>query len=486
MNNAKGKEKDAGKGEPPKPTAKELEIKSTVMENDLMSARSARSDATQLVLQFKKQLQEAALQVEKKAETQQSRIEFLTRTLNSAEKEKDKLISRIRQFENESQAQKEKYDQQVEAMQYQTKEIESSYMNKIQNALSQLRSLREFQEHKHQMDERMRNLGNQIAKERKQRTTELAAIHKKLVAQREYYEHQLTTKLSEADEYATKFEDLDLDKATTKILHETEERREAIKAEANMASDVIKRNDQLRHQIQDLEQQCKVLNDSEKNLTSQTVDLKAKLEDTKRKVNESIELSKSRIQQLKDRMANKIFELENRLEEDKRQKEILSRELNLAQHQLASAEAQRDERLKKDRNLLGVMNESAIFILTSLELQEKDPTKEELAAHSSALNAVIRKIANVSQDMTGVEPSFVKESSKDFPPQNDTKTKSFVSSGKPSHLTAAVRKAKSQAKNAEDFRNLPEYQKLFGKDTKNSRIYGRSKVVRVNSNRSGK
>ena len=210
-NNQKGNDQDASKEEPPKPTAKQLEIKSTVIEHDIMSQRSARTDAAQLVLQFKRQLQAAALQVEKKAETQQSRIEFLTRTLNSAEKEKDRLIGRIRQFESEADSQKEKYNHQVEAIQYQTKEIESSYTNKIQNALTQLRALREFQGHKHQMDERMRNLGNQIAKERKQRTVELAAIHKKLVAQREYYEHQLTTKLSEADEYATKFDDLDLD-----------------------------------------------------------------------------------------------------------------------------------------------------------------------------------------------------------------------------------------------------------------------------------
>lgn len=481
----KGKDNDASKDDPSKPTAKELEIKSNVMENDIMSQRSAHTDAAQLVLQFKRQLQAAALQVEKKTETQQERIEFLTRTLNSAEKEKDRIISRIRQFENEADSQKEKYNQQVEAIHYQTKEIESSYTTKIQNALSQLRSLREFQGHKHQMDERMRNLGNQIAKERKQRTIELAEIHRKLVAQREYYEHQLATKLSEADEYATKFEDLDLDKATTKILHETEERREAIKAEANMASEVVKRNDQLRHQIQDLEQQRKVLNDNEKNLTSQTVDLRAKLEDTKRKVSESFELSRSRIQQLKERMSNKILELETRLEDDRRQQENLTRELALAQRQLAFAETQRDERLKKDRNLLGVMNESAIFILTSLELQEKDPTKEELAAHSSALNAVIRKIANVSQDLTGVEPKFVKDTSEDTPHFNESKVKGFLASGgKPTAITAAVRKAKSQRKNAEDFRNLPDYQKLYSKDSKNSNTYAKTKVVKIN--RSGK
>lgn len=470
-------DQDKDKNEPPLPNPKELELKASVIENDIMSKRSAREDATQLVLEFKRKLQQAALSVEKKSETQQSRIDFLTRTLNNAEREKDKIISRIRQINNETEVQKDKYDQQVEAIQNRSKEIEASYKNKILNALTQLRSLREFQEHKHQMDERTRNLGNQIAKERKQRTVELAAIHKKLVAQREYYEHQLESKLSEADEYATKFEDLDLDRATTKILHETEQRREAIKAEANMASEVIKRNDQLRHQIQDLEQQCKILEDSEKSLTTQAVDLKAKFEDTKKRVNESIELSKSRLQQLRERMNGKINDLESRLGEAQKQKESLTRELALANKQLAFAEKLRDERLKKDRNLLDVMNESAIFILTSLELQEKDPTKEEVSSHSSALNAVIRKIGTISQEITGVEPKFAQEQDQAKAPE--VKTRTFVATGKPSPITTAVRKARAQANQAEDFRNLPEYQRLYGKDTKTSYTSTRSKVVRI-------
>ncbi|OHT09749.1 hypothetical protein TRFO_21277 [Tritrichomonas foetus] len=461
----------------PKQVTKELELKAAVMSTDIMNQRSTREDAAHLVLQFKRQLQAAALTVEKKAETQQSRIEFLTRTLSSAEKERDRLFNRLRQIQNEVESQKDKYDQQVEAMQYQSREVEQNYKAKIHSALQQLRGLREFQEHKHQMDERMRNLSNQIAKERKERTAELAAIHKKLVAQREYYEHQLASKLSEADEYATKFEDLDLDRATTKIIHETEQRREAIKAENNMAAEVIKRNDQLRHQIQDLEQQCKVLDDSEKNLTTQAVDLKAKLEDTKKKVNESIDMSKARLQQLQERMSNKISDLSKRLEEDRKTKENLTRELALAQHQLAFAEGQRDERLKKDHNLLTVMNEAAIFILTSLELQEKDPSKEEIASHSSALNAVIRKIGNVSQDLTGVEPKPIPDSTQTASAQTDMKTRGFVCSGKPSAVTAAVRKARAQAKDT-DFRNQPEYQRIFGKESK-SPGNAKTKVVRI-------
>jgi hypothetical protein len=54
----------------------------------------------------------------------------------------------------------------------------------------------------------MAELGSIIARERKDRTAELNAVHRKLVAQREYYEHQLANKPSEADELATKLEDL--------------------------------------------------------------------------------------------------------------------------------------------------------------------------------------------------------------------------------------------------------------------------------------
>ena len=458
---------------------RQLELKSSVLANELSSSRSAQLDAANLIAKFKQQLQIAAESVEKKSETQQARIDFLTRTLNSSEKEKDRLFSKLRQLQHDLESQREKYEQQVETMSYQSKEVESSYRAKIHAAVSQLRGLRDFQEHKHQMDEKMRRLGNQIVVERKERTAELASIHKKLVAQREYYEHQLASGLAQADEFATKFEDLDLDRATTKLINETEQRREAIKAENQMAAEVIKRNDQLRHQIQDLEQQCKVLEDSEKNLTTQTVDLKAKLEDTKKKVNESLEQSKERLQQLRERMANKISDLTKRLEENKKLKNSLSSELARAQKKLASIENQKDDRLKKDHDLISVMNEAAIFILTSLELQEQDPSKEEIASHSSALNAVIRKISNVSQEVAAPDPTNIKiePTTNANAKLTDAKTtRAFPGPIKPSPVTAAIRKAQAQAKNTEDFRNLPEYQRLFGKD---GRKTSKSRIVRL-------
>lgn len=471
--------------EEPKPQAvvKELEVQTIVQENRLMGHRAAREDATQLVLQFKRQLQEAALAIEKKTETQQSRIDFLTRTLNSSQKEKERLYSKLRQLNSECEAQKDKFEQQVENLQYQAKEVENNYVSKIQAALHQLRGLREFQEHKHQMDERMRNLGQLIAKERKERTAELAQIHKKLIAQREYYERQLASNLAEADEYATRFEDLDLDRATTKILHETEQRREALKSENALTVEVIKRNDQLRHQVQDLEQQRRVLEESEKNLTTQAVDLKAKLDDTNKKLQESSDLAQSRLEQLKHQLHNRISELDGKLEQEKKNTENLKRELALAQKQFSNAEAQRDERLKKDTNLLGVMNEAAIFILTSLELQEKDPSKDEITAHSSALNAVIRKISNVSQDLTGVQQKPV-DPIQNQGIQTELPMKKFVASGKPDNA-AKIRSLKQQmtTKQTEDFRKSPEYQRIFGKDAGNAAATAaKAKILRIHRN----
>lgn len=380
-----------------------LNVEAQCLENELMNIKSSRTRANQAVLQFKKQLQAAALEVQQKSESQKDRINFLNHSLTTLDKEKDKLNSKLRQIENEVEQQKDKYESQVEAMQYQAHEVETSLKSKIQVALHQLRGLREFQEHKHQMDEQMRTVSHLLAKERKDRLQEQSAIHKKLQAQREYYEKQLTSDLAEADAFATEFQDLHLDLATTKILHETEAKREALKADNNMTLDVLKKNDQLRHQLQDLEQQKRLLTDTEKSLTGQAVDLKAKLEDTARKVEEAVATSQERLDQLRGRMGAKIDELSDRYSEALSENENLRRQISLAQKALERAENARAERLRKQQELLSVMNEAAIFVLTSLELQEKEPTKDEIVSHSSGLNAVIRKLANVSQEMSGVE-----------------------------------------------------------------------------------
>jgi DNA repair exonuclease SbcCD ATPase subunit len=453
---------DSKPAEAPKPAqiAKHLSLQHAVQEQELMQQRDARQEATQLILQFKRQLIEAAIAVDRKAESQQSRLDFLTRAVQNAEKEKDRLVGKVRQLGRENDSQKDKFEQQLETMMYQAREAEANYRAKITATLGHLRTLREFQEHKHKMDERMRQLGTMIARERKERTAELAQIHRQLVAQREYYEHQLTAKLSEADEYATKFSDLDLDRATTKILQETEHRREALKAEHTLTSEVVKRNDQLRHQVQDLEQQRQVLEESEKNLTTQAVDLKAKLQETSAKASEALEISKQRLEQLRQNMTARIGELNDKLAGAKHQTEVLKRELALAEKQTGVAEAQRDDRLRKTTNLLGVMNEAAIFILTSLELQQSDPSKDELAKHSGALNAVIRKIANVQQDWIGMQQAPTPEVVQNRSVQTELPVKKFVVSGNPQGGGAA----RVKPPKVSDFRKNPEYQRVFGKE----------------------
>ena len=457
--------------EKPQDVAKGLELKSGVFENELMGQRATAEDAAQLVVRFRRQLQDAALAVQQRNESQQGRIDFLTRTIRASEHEKERLKRQLRSLETEAEDQQEKYDLQVENMIFKSRKLQNGYKAKIQEALQQLRNLRQFQEHKHEMDEKMRRLGAQIAKERKERTAELAAMHKKIVAQREYYETQLETGLVEADEFATRLYDIDLDRVTTRVLQETEQKREALKAEAAMTSEVVKRNDQLRHQIQDLEQQKKILQESEKNLTTQTVDLKVKLDDATKKADETLALSKERLEQLRTHLDNRITGLSTRLDEQKKLQETLKRELVLAEKKLSNAESQRTIRMEKEYNLMSVANEAAIFILTSLELQERDPTKEQLAAQSGALNAVIRKISNVSQDLTGVQP-------KQAPDVIQNQTEKPVKKWVPSGRAETAKPTKPRAiKKTEDFRNNPEYQRIFGKDTGSAAA--KARVLRI-------
>ena len=431
----------------PQQTLQKLTVETSCLENELMNIKSSRTRANQAILQFKKQLQAAAIDVENKTGFQQDRIKYLNHAIAAGREEKERLNSKLRQIQIEVEAQKDKYESQVEVMQYQAHEVETNLKSKIQVALHQLRGLREFQEHKHQMDEQMRNVSNLLTKERKERLAEQSAIHKKLQAQRVFYENQLSNNLAQADAFATEFQDLHLDLATTKILHETEAKREALKQDNNNTLEVIKKNDQLRHQLQDLEQQRKLLNDTEKNLTTQAVDFKTKLSDTSKKVEEAIESSKEKLELLRGRMSDRIAELNDRLNTATQNNENLKRLVNSQQKSLERAEKMRDEKLRKQQELLCVMNEAAVFVLTSLELQEKEPSKDEIFSHSSGLNAVIRKLANISQEMSGVEKK--------------TNQKSEIQKREDKRLLAKT-KVNIPSKPSSDFKKSAEYQRVFG------------------------
>jgi hypothetical protein len=124
-----------------------------------------------------------------------------------------------------------------------------------------------------------------------------------------------------------------------------------------------------------------------------------------------------------------------------RQTETLKRKLALATKQRVTAEAQCNDCLKKDQNLFSVIDQAAIFILRSLKLQKKDPSKEEVSSQASALNGVIRKIANISQDMAGIRPG-------DEPAQQTMAKREvprkWVNSGKATN-TAKLRKKRQRA-----------------------------------------
>ena len=441
----------------PKLILDKLNVENHCLENELMSIKSARTQANEAVLQFKKQLMAASLEVEKKSESQRDRIEFLHRSLEFAEKEKEKLNSRLKQIEHDIDSQKDKYESQVEALQYQSHEIETNLKSKIQVALHQLRGLREFQEHKHQMDQQMRTVSHLLTKERKERISEQSAIHKQLQSQREFFENLLNGGINEANAFATKFEDKYLDKATTKILHETEQKREELKKENIITSDVLKKNDQLRHQLLDLEQQKKLLIDSEKSLTIQSVDLKNKVEELTNKMNETLNSSKEKLNQLKFKMNNKINELTEKLQNLKLENSNIKKQVVLSQKNLEKVELIKEEKLRKQHELLGVMNEAAIFVLTSLELQEKEPTKDDIVKNSNSLNAVIRKLANVAQDISSVESKNIDQNNKnDSSVQTDKKILNRSILSKPL---------------SDEFKNNSEYQRVYGNNNKNKFVH---------------
>ena len=210
----------------------------------------------------------------------------------------------------------------------------------------------------------------------------------------------------------------------------------------------------------------------DKSVVAKTV---AKLEETAKKVDESLALSRQRLDQLKTALANRISDLTNRLEDEKQKRESLKRELVAAQKKLEMAEKQRDARIKKDTDLLSVANEAAIFILTSLELQERDPTKDQVTAQSSSLNKVIRKINNLSQDLTGVQP----KQSEDVTQSQSIKTvRKWMPSGKAESPTKT--RTIRPTKKTEDFRNSPEYQRIFGKDAGSSAsTTAKAKMLRI-------
>jgi hypothetical protein len=154
-------------------------------------------------------------------------------------------------------------------------------------------------------------------------------------------------------------------------------------------------------------------------------------------------------------VADQIAELSARAAAARERGDALRRELALAERQLAAAEAQRDERLRKSTNLLSVMNETAVFVLTSFECQARDLSKDDIAAHSGALSAIIREMANIGQELTGIQPPAMQKPVVSKSVQTVLPVKKFITSGNSA--------AKPTVAKVSEFRRASEYQRVFVK-----------------------
>lgn len=240
-------------------------------------SKSTKDLEAQAILQFKKQLQDATLNTERNTEIIENRINLMHTAIAQCKAEKEETKQRLKKIFLDIDEQKDIFERKMSSMEKKYFELEGTLKGKIAVYAKQLNQLRDAQNQKHLLEEETLKMNELMNEEKNQRNSELAAMQRKLVAQRDYYITKLTEKIGEDGT-----SDLRLDMVTNRIQNQIEDHREELKNVNSLTQDVIKRNNQLRHQLQDLEQKNKALSINENALTNQSVELKNKVSDIKK------------------------------------------------------------------------------------------------------------------------------------------------------------------------------------------------------------
>lgn len=456
---SKGKAITQIKGDPEQ-TARVAELNANRLDKELEAEKERKPTSDRIFRDSIVSINQAKKQVNDQLETRKDRADFLRRAIRAAETDQANLKKRMEEIRTQEAEEKQQHNADMEQLRIKFSDIETALKSKVQGALQQLKGLREFQEHKHQLDQQKRQVTKLISDGKKQNAQELTDIHRKLVEQREFYENQLREQLAVARQFATDFADLHLDLATQKIADETKTLRDKMKEEDMTELEIITKNEKLRSQLKRVQQEYDIHVQSTSTVETRAARLKKEHDAMEARVTTDGQNYDDIIRAFRDESDFKVKELSKRAEELRNLNVDLKQKTAVAARELALAEERRYEKMKKEYELVNALNNAAVFVLTSLDKKVTSDDDEELSTQKSALNQIIRKLAMIKK----APPSSSRTPGtelRDVEVQTDKPRNPLLTGAKVSEPSTSSRASNPRSWGIQKFRDVPEYQRIF-------------------------
>jgi hypothetical protein len=380
----------------PDQTATKEQINVDHLDSVLESIHSAKPDSDLLAENTVTILNQATLDCNTEVGTHRDRLLFHQRALATALSDQERLKRWAADIEIRAGNEKAKYNEELEGLRFAWSEVQNGVRSKIQIALQQLKSLREFQDHKHRIDQQKRQVSLLIKNERAQNSDDLTEIHHQLLDQRMFYENDFSERMATAQRFVADFSDLHMDLLAQRIADETMKCRGELDRDNEEALKNLNENSELRRKWERLEQQHQIHQMRTDRSQREHTKAKEQTEILERALTEQLARSERVLTEVRETNENRVAELRRRLRAARDRNVELKQEAAVAARNLAAVEEAKYEHFRREYELMQSMNDAAVFLLTALD-DRFGPIPEENAVRNQrcTLNQIIRKLATI-------------------------------------------------------------------------------------------
>lgn len=454
----------------PEQTIKQTEIDNSCLERELNDATSKRDGARALIASSIASINQARATNADILQTRSDRISFLRRAISAAETDQQRFQAELRDIESRAEQEKQCQNAKLEKLRLDFNEVESELKARVHGALQQLKNLREFQEHRHILDQQKRQLTQMIADEKKKYSDELSDIHRRLVEQREFYEQDLREKLAAANQFVDDYADLHMDLVTQKIAAETKSRRDEMRDGNASDFKLLTDNESLRKQATELQRSHQIRAQSVKVVEGRATKMKAQADEIEARMNSQGQDARDRLRGFREETEFRITELTQRVKDLRDMNVELKQKTAIAAKDLAAAEESRFEHMKKEYELVTAMNDAAVFVLTSLD-KVADKEDEEIKKKKSALNQIVQILATIEKKPPVAARAKTIEL-KEAEVQTEKPCNPLLWTGKIAEPPSSARVANPRLKASNNFKRMPEYRRVYELSARRQQAYG--------------
>ncbi|OHT06382.1 hypothetical protein TRFO_05579 [Tritrichomonas foetus] len=379
-------------------TAQGSKIKVDKLEGKCAEYKEQIKHTPEIYEQMHKELSQAIEKNENSYQFIKGRLHYLQHAVLANRNDQNIFKSKLVDIHNKGMKEKADFDQQIAELRFQQQEMENGYQTKIKAVMYQLQGLREFQFRRHILEDQIKDLKRLISQESKAHHEEITEIHHLLLNQREYYENDLRTRLTDAQNYARTYADLHIDLLTQKIYDETYEHRSNLNSLNKKDIDNLYGMDDLKEKLNVIRKQNKILRLNVEKSTLELLDLKRTKKELVQEMNDKLEMHKNMLEDYKEELSDKIAELSVHVPIIRDKNQLLKQEHAELLKTVQQLEESRLDIGKDDADLLNKVNENSELLFNKLEEKYGESDDPILVSHKTPIGKLIRKLSLVVEE----------------------------------------------------------------------------------------